>query len=171
MDATDGRRRFLQASAFLGAGFLIAGCANTNKSSSGSSPKSQSKESKEIGGEVTATEDLMREHGVLRRALLVYTAAASQLRSAPATVPPDVLQKTAKLFRSFGEDYHEKASRRLSSSQRSSRQAAPRRRLRTFLSRNTSAGEKSPTTFSPQRLPDQSSVRQTPHDLHNRWTH
>ena len=30
----------------------------------------------EKGAEVTATEDLMREHGVLRRARLVYTAAA-----------------------------------------------------------------------------------------------
>lgn len=30
-----------------------------------------------MGGEVTAAEDLMREHGVLRRALLVYSAAAA----------------------------------------------------------------------------------------------
>ena len=50
----------------------------------------------------------MREHGVLRRALLVYTAAANRLRANPAFVPPDALQKTAKLFRPFGEDYHEK---------------------------------------------------------------
>ncbi|HEY7181948.1 MAG TPA: hemerythrin domain-containing protein, partial [Blastocatellia bacterium] len=66
------------------------------------------KDEKEEGGEVTATEDLMREHGVLRRALLVYTAAADRLRANPASVPPDALQKTAKLFRTFGEDYHEK---------------------------------------------------------------
>jgi hemerythrin-like domain-containing protein len=50
----------------------------------------------------------MREHGVLRRALLVYTAAANKLRASPASVPPDALQKTARLFRTFGEDYHEK---------------------------------------------------------------
>lgn len=62
----------------------------------------------EKGGEVTATEDLMREHGVLRRALLVYTAAAAKLHANPASVPPDALQKTAKLFRAFGEEYHEK---------------------------------------------------------------
>jgi hemerythrin-like domain-containing protein len=61
-----------------------------------------------MGGEVTATEDLMREHGIIRRALLVYTAAANKLRANPASVPPDDLQKTAKLFRAFGEDYHEK---------------------------------------------------------------
>ena len=62
----------------------------------------------EKGGEVTATEDLMREHGVLRRALLVYTAAATKLHSNPSSIPPDALQKTAKLFRAFGEEYHEK---------------------------------------------------------------
>jgi hemerythrin-like domain-containing protein len=50
----------------------------------------------------------MREHGVIRRALLVYTAAAAQLRSNPSTVTPDALQKTAKLFRAFAEEYHEK---------------------------------------------------------------
>lgn len=60
------------------------------------------------GGEVTATEDLMREHGVLRRALLVYTTAAANLNINPTSIPPDSLQKTAKLFRAFGEEYHEK---------------------------------------------------------------
>jgi hemerythrin-like domain-containing protein len=65
--------------------------------------------SKEVmGGEVTATEDLMREHGILRRALFIYSEAAVRLRNNPSTVSPDALQKTAKLFRTFGEDYHEK---------------------------------------------------------------
>ena len=58
--------------------------------------------------EVTAVEDLMREHGILRRALLVYTETAPKLRSNPSSVAPDALQKTARLFRRFGEDYHEK---------------------------------------------------------------
>lgn len=61
-----------------------------------------------MGGEVTATEDLMREHGVLRRALLVYSAGAAKLRTNSSSLPPDALQKTAKLFRAFGEEYHEK---------------------------------------------------------------
>jgi len=58
--------------------------------------------------EVGANEDLMREHGVLRRALLVYRAAAMRLRSEPARVPADALAQTARLFRTFGEDYHER---------------------------------------------------------------
>src|SRR6185369_10707097 len=53
------------------------------------------------------TEDLMREHGVLRRALLVYKESALKLRD-EGNVPPEPLQKTAKLFRAFGEEYHEK---------------------------------------------------------------
>jgi hemerythrin-like domain-containing protein len=58
--------------------------------------------------EVTATEDLMREHGVLRRALLVYREAAPKLRRSPAEVDPRALGDTALLFRAFGENYHEK---------------------------------------------------------------
>ncbi|MGI8545369.1 MAG: hypothetical protein ACR2MD_18080 [Aridibacter sp.] len=57
---------------------------------------------------VTVLEDLMCEHGVLCRALLVYTIAAIRLRKNPADVAPDALQKMAKLFRAFGKDYHEK---------------------------------------------------------------
>jgi hemerythrin-like domain-containing protein len=58
--------------------------------------------------DVGANEDLMREHGVLRRALLVYRAAAARLRTDPARVPADALAQTAHLFRTFGEDYHER---------------------------------------------------------------
>lgn len=57
---------------------------------------------------VTANEDLMREHGVLRRALLVYGTAARQLTLNPGSVPAAILASTAKLFREFGEDYHER---------------------------------------------------------------
>lgn len=58
--------------------------------------------------EVTATEDLMREHGVIRRALLVYAEMAPKIRQNAASVDGDALRKTADLFRKFGEDYHER---------------------------------------------------------------
>ena len=58
--------------------------------------------------EVTATEDLMREHGVIRRALLVYFEMVPRLRQTPASVDPTALRQTAQLFRTFGEDYHER---------------------------------------------------------------
>jgi hemerythrin-like domain-containing protein len=58
--------------------------------------------------EVTAAEDLMREHGVIRRALLVYAHVTNTLRSAPGSVDVAALRETAQLFRAFGEDYHER---------------------------------------------------------------
>jgi hemerythrin-like domain-containing protein len=58
--------------------------------------------------EVTATEDLMREHGVIRRALLVYSELADKIRKDPGSVDAAALRKTAQLFRTFGEDYHER---------------------------------------------------------------
>lgn len=62
----------------------------------------------EGGKQVSATEDLMREHGVLRRALLIYEAASERLLQEKGPVPATVLARTATLFRSFGEDYHER---------------------------------------------------------------
>ena len=60
--------------------------------------------------EVGATEDLMREHGVLRRALLVYKETATRLQQGPSQLASyaEPLHKTAQLFRTFGEDYHER---------------------------------------------------------------
>jgi hemerythrin-like domain-containing protein len=106
MESSKTRRDFLRGSAIVGAGLLLINCGRTERQEA--KEESGEKIENEKGGEVTATEDLMREHGVLRRALLVYTAAATKLRSNASTVPPDALQKTAKLFREFGEDYHEK---------------------------------------------------------------
>ena len=58
--------------------------------------------------EVTATEDLMREHGVIRRALLVYIETAPKLRQNASSVDAAALRQVAQLFRTFGEDYHER---------------------------------------------------------------
>jgi hemerythrin-like domain-containing protein len=57
--------------------------------------------------EVGAVEDLMREHGVLRRAILVFRESASRLRQG-IRVDPAALIQTAHLFRNFGEEYHER---------------------------------------------------------------
>jgi hemerythrin-like domain-containing protein len=95
-------RRFLLLSTAAGSAALLTSCASsTGESASGSAEGNEK--------EVTANEDLMREHGVLRRALLVYHETAPRLRADPASVPPDSLARTAQLFRTFGEDYHERA--------------------------------------------------------------
>ena len=65
----------------------------------------EKKETDEI--EVPAAEDLMREHGILRRALLVYSETAARLASGKGNVPLEALGRTATLFREFGEQYHE----------------------------------------------------------------
>ena len=56
---------------------------------------------------VSATEDLMREHGVLRRVLIVYREVAGLLR-AGIGIDAGALVDAADLFRAFGEDYHER---------------------------------------------------------------
>jgi hemerythrin-like domain-containing protein len=71
-------------------------------------PQKSGTKEEEKEPEVTATEDLMREHGVIRRALLVYLEVVPKLRQDLASVDPAALQQTAKLFRTFGEDYHER---------------------------------------------------------------
>jgi hemerythrin-like domain-containing protein len=57
--------------------------------------------------EVSPTEDLMREHGVLRRILLVYGEAARRL-DAKQELPSGALAQAATIVREFIEDYHER---------------------------------------------------------------
>jgi hemerythrin-like domain-containing protein len=111
MKVASERRDFLRLTTAIGMGLVLGGCRSGGESQTGGQSNKQSADKKEEeakGGEVTATEDLMREHGILRRALLIYTTAVSKLRANPATIQPEALQRTAKLFRAFGEDYHEK---------------------------------------------------------------
>ncbi len=108
------RRAFLVTSGVSGAALLV-GCrpSDTTMPDPTRPVRTTSAEMKSVAGadkkpQVTATEDLMREHGVIRRALVVYRESAQRLRAKPAGVPLDALQNTAKLLRSFAEDYHEK---------------------------------------------------------------
>jgi hemerythrin-like domain-containing protein len=94
---SDDRRRFLLASAALALPALGAAHADDNK-------KDDKKGDEE---EVGAAEDLMREHGVLNRILLVYEEGLRRLH-AKEDVPPAVFRDTATLVRKFVEDYHEK---------------------------------------------------------------
>jgi hemerythrin-like domain-containing protein len=60
-----------------------------------------------IKEEISASEDLMREHGILNRLLLIYQEIARRIED-QQTFPIDTLQKAAQLVRNFLEDYHEK---------------------------------------------------------------
>ncbi len=57
--------------------------------------------------EVGPVEDLMREHGVLRRVFAVYRELGTRLQNR-RDVPSDVLINAALLVRRFIEDYHER---------------------------------------------------------------
>lgn len=56
---------------------------------------------------VTAPEDLMKEHGVLNRCLLVYEEAIRRVE-ARQEIAPEVFRQTASIVRHFVEEYHEK---------------------------------------------------------------
>src|SRR5437016_6687107 len=56
---------------------------------------------------VTAPEDLMKEHGVLNRCLLIYEEGMRRIRD-KQDVSPNVFNHTAVLIRKFVEEYHEK---------------------------------------------------------------
>ena len=57
--------------------------------------------------EVSPAEDLMREHGVLKRVLLVYGEAIRRIET-NEDLPPETVMDSAKIIRNFIEDYHEK---------------------------------------------------------------
>jgi hemerythrin-like domain-containing protein len=63
----------------------------------------------EEGGkeEVSVAEDLMREHGVLRRILLIYDDAQARLNTG-VEYPIETLKDATGIIRRFIEEYHEK---------------------------------------------------------------
>jgi hemerythrin-like domain-containing protein len=62
---------------------------------------------KEAEEDVSTNEDLMREHGVLNRILLIYDEAIRRIQN-KEQFDPSVLTKSAGLIKTFIEDYHEK---------------------------------------------------------------
>jgi hemerythrin-like domain-containing protein len=57
--------------------------------------------------EVSPTEDLMREHGLLNRVLLIYEESARRL-SGKGDLDPRLLADAAGIIKNFIENYHEK---------------------------------------------------------------
>jgi hemerythrin-like domain-containing protein len=90
--AASSRRVWMRLSA--GSALSLCGVAQTRK-----------KEDEEE--EISPAEDLMREHGVLKRVLLIYRNVIGRI-DAKQDFPPAVVADSAKLIRNFVEDYHEK---------------------------------------------------------------
>jgi hemerythrin-like domain-containing protein len=94
------RRRFL-----LGASTAAAGLSAAAAAWAEDAPSPEKTPEAEDG--VAAAEDLMREHGVLDRLLLIYEEVIRRI-STEKEVPITLLHKAADLIRRFVEDYHEK---------------------------------------------------------------
>jgi hemerythrin-like domain-containing protein len=108
-DPTPSRRDVMKVSASATVGFvapalLLGGCAAENRNASDEADKEKHEEGE---AEVTPPEDLMREHGVLKRIMLVYDEILRRMQ-AKQDFPPEALADAAGMVRSFVEDYHEK---------------------------------------------------------------
>jgi hemerythrin-like domain-containing protein len=89
------RREFLRKSAFIG---TLAGITGMGLVTS-------CKEEKEED-EISPAEDLMREHGVLNRIMMIYDNCRARLVN-KEEFQIDALTNSAHIIRSFIEDYHE----------------------------------------------------------------
>lgn len=100
------RRQFLAATASIG-----LGAATFSSTELIGGERVMNEEQNHAEEEISAAEDLMREHGVLHRVLLVYEEGVRRIRNKDE-VSPDVFHATASLVRKFVEDYHEKLEER-----------------------------------------------------------
>jgi hemerythrin-like domain-containing protein len=96
------RRDFLRQFAVVGGGLALPVSALA-AGGRGEEEKAEGEHEEEI----TPTEDLMREHGVLNRVLLVYEEGLRRIDEGEE-LPPEALRKAAGIVRTFIEDYHEK---------------------------------------------------------------
>ncbi len=94
------RREWLWTMGAASAGALLAGCRRAGR-------EEDEESDEEKAEEISPAEDLMREHGVLNRILLIYEDAWRKL-GAKKDVNPDALGHAAGIIRKFVEDYHEK---------------------------------------------------------------
>lgn len=96
VQSNNSRRAFIRKTAAAAGGLVLLAGAGSLQA-----------EAKKTEEEVSPAEDLMREHGVLKRVLLVYGEALRRLK-AKEELPSQTLKDSATIIRTFIEDYHEK---------------------------------------------------------------
>jgi hemerythrin-like domain-containing protein len=101
--ASDGSRRTLLVSTATAAGWLAATACGSAVPHARAAADAKGDEPKE---DVSANEDLMREHGALDRLLLVYEAGVARAAQEPPVAA--AIHHAAELVSSFIEQYHEK---------------------------------------------------------------
>ena len=95
-----GRRWLLGISASAAGAIALSACDKPQPKAAAPGPPAKD----EVP--VTPPEDLMREHGVLKRVLLIYREGIRRLQGSEQ-LPADALNAGAAIIRSFIEDYHE----------------------------------------------------------------
>ena len=98
------RRHFLSSAT---AGALLVGCGGARSTASPQADQ-EHRDGEEGEEEVTPAEDLMREHGVLRRVMYLYDEAALRF-DAGRDVPLDALAAGAAIIERVIHDYHEQS--------------------------------------------------------------
>jgi hemerythrin-like domain-containing protein len=104
------RRECLAALVSMGAGIVAAGCAAPGLRSR--KPDDDAEHAGQGETEVSPAEDLMREHGVLKRVLLVYREGMRRLETRERA-PREAIAEGAAVIRTFIEDYHERLEEEL----------------------------------------------------------
>ncbi|MDT5054711.1 MAG: hypothetical protein QOE52_2118 [Mycobacterium sp.] len=94
-----GRRRILGISVSAAGAIALAACDKPQPKAGPGAPA-------EDDVPVTPPEDLMREHGVLKRVLLIYREGIRRVEAGDE-LPVQALNAGAAIIRSFIEDYHE----------------------------------------------------------------
>ncbi len=106
MKSTHTRRDFILAGTAAGGGLLLAGLPAAVTASQ--TPAGQSQKEKEKPAEdISPAEDLMREHGLFERILLIYDDSVRRLEN-KTELDLATLAGTVKIVRAFIEDYHSK---------------------------------------------------------------
>ena len=96
------RRNFIRKGSLLVLGSAVIGMAGANTHAQVSKVEDEDEEK-----EVSANEDLMREHGLLQRMMIIYDTAVMRV-SNNEYFNPVFINQTAGIVRNFVEDYHEK---------------------------------------------------------------
>jgi len=92
------RRGFIEAGGIAAGSFFVGRAALAQEGAEANEHEEE---------EVAPAEDLMREHGVLKRCILIYREGLRRI-DANADLPIQTITDTAQILRSFIEDYHEK---------------------------------------------------------------
>jgi len=103
------RRQFLHTTLITGAvaGSLSLAACEHLPARPADLPRGGREDTSDEEEKVTPGEDLMQEHGILKRILLVYGECIRRIDSRQ-DLAPEPLKSAAELVRSFVEDYHEK---------------------------------------------------------------